>query len=296
MLLGYNTNGLAHHDLSAGVRLLAGLGYRSVAVTIDHAAISPYGAGRAERIERLRRLLQELGLRSVIETGARFLLDPAEKHEPTLVSPDPRGRARRIEFYKYACDCAATLGSDCVSLWSGAPRPETPPAEALNWLVEGLAEVLDYAAGRKVAIGFEPEPGMLVDSLRAYEQLLRRIDRPSLRLTLDIGHVHCQGEGPIAAAIARWAPRLVNVHIEDMRAGVNEHLMFGAGEIEFPPVFRALAAAGYQGGVHVELSRHSHEVPTAARRAIEFLRPLMEEEIHHKGTKAQSKTDNGREH
>jgi sugar phosphate isomerase/epimerase len=60
-----------------------------------------------------------------------------------------------------------------------------------------------------------------------------------------------------------------------MRAGVHEHLMFGDGQIDFPPVLRALAEIGYQGGIHVELSRHSHEGPAAARRAIDFLRHLM---------------------
>ena len=71
--------------------------------------------------------------------------------------------------------------------------------------------------------------------------------------------------------IRRFAPRLVNVHLEDMRAGRHEHLMFGEGEIDFPPIFRALAEVGYSGGVHVELSRHSHEGPSAARRAMDCL-------------------------
>ena len=52
-------------------------------------------------------------MQSVIETGARFLLDPREKHEPTLVSSDRADRARRIAFYRHAVDCAAELGSDC---------------------------------------------------------------------------------------------------------------------------------------------------------------------------------------
>ncbi len=141
----------------------------------------------------------------------------------------------------------------------------------MTWLVEGLREVLSYAAAQHVAIGFEPEPGMLVDSMRGYEELLSRIDDADLRLTLDVGHLHCQGETPIAEQIRRWAPRLVNVHLEDMRAGVHEHLMFGEGEIDFPPVLDALAEVGYGGGVHVELSRHSHEAPAAARRAMAFL-------------------------
>ena len=42
-------------------------------------------------------------------------------------------------------------------------------------------------------------------------------------------------------------------------------------------VISALREIGYTGGVHVELSRHSHEAPQAARRAYDFLRPLIRE-------------------
>jgi len=276
MRLGYNTNGMAHHDLSVALRLLAEIGYQSVAVTIDHAALAP-GRGTAGRLASLGRLLDRLGMRSVIETGARFLLDPYHKHEPTLMSADPAGRTRRMAFYGHAIRCAAELGSDCVSLWSGTLREPIPRPEALDRLVSGLERVLDHAAGEGVTIGFEPEPGMFIDSMSRFETLLARIDRPNLRLTLDVGHLHCQGEVPIAEQIRRWAPRLANVHIEDMRRGVHEHLMFGEGQIDFPPVLHALAECGYDGGVHVELSRHSHEAPQAARRAYEFLHPLMQE-------------------
>ncbi len=96
-----------------------------------------------------------------------------------------------------------------------------------------------------------------------------------MALTLDVGHLHCLGETPIAEVVRRWGDRVRNVHIEDMRAGVHEHLMFGEGKIDFPPVLVALSEVGYQGGLHVELSRHSHEGPVAAGQAMAFLRPLM---------------------
>jgi sugar phosphate isomerase/epimerase len=51
--------------------------------------------------------------------------------------------------------------------------------------------------------------------------------------------------------------------------------MFGEGEIDFPPVIAALAEIGYDGLLSVELSRHSHEGPEAARRAYNYLRPLI---------------------
>lgn len=272
MFLGYNTNGLAHHDLFDAVELLAEIGYRGVAITIDHNTLPPHGERSGRQIARLRQLLERLQMRSVVETGARFLLNPRTKHEPTLLSQDCRPR---IDFYKYAIDCAAELQSDCVSLWSGVLHEPIPHDAALLHLVDGLAEVLDYAAQHNVAIGFEPEPGMFIDSMGAFEQLLARIDAPNLRLTLDIGHLHCQGETPIEELVRRWASRLVNVHIEDMRRGVHEHLMFGEGEIDFPPVLQAIAAIGYTGGVYVELSRHSHEGPSAAKKAFEFLNGIM---------------------
>jgi L-ribulose-5-phosphate 3-epimerase len=274
MYLGYNTNGFAHHDPYQAVGLLAAMGYRGVALSIDHGMLNPYERHFREQVARMRDILGRLGLRSVVETGARYLLDPYRKHQPTLLSPEPEGRSLRIDFLRHAIDLAKELSSDCVSLWSGALGESLEEENAFERLVAGLREVLDHASAQGVAIGFEPEPGMFIDTMARYERLLERIDSPEFRLTLDVGHLQCQGDVPIADQIRRWAPRLVNVHLDDARAGVHEHLMFGEGEIEFPPVVQALAEAGYQGGLHVELNRHSATAPEAARQAFECLSGL----------------------
>lgn len=274
MLLGYNTNGLAHHDPFQAVELLAEIGYKSVGLSIDHGTLNPYGGHVMTRLKQMRRTLEACGMRSVIETGSRFLLDPRHKHEPTLVTSDPAGRVKRIEFYKHGIDAACELGSDCVSIWSGVLHDGADRPTVMRRLVGGLHEVLDYAEQRQMTIGFEPEPGMFIDTMSRYEELLAAITHPRLRLTLDIGHLHCLGETPIAAQIERWGEQLINVHLEDMCAGVHEHLMFGEGEIDFPPIFQALRRVGYTGGVHVELSRHSHEGPAAAAKAFAYLTEL----------------------
>jgi sugar phosphate isomerase/epimerase len=180
-----------------------------------------------------------------------------------------------VEFLKRAIVAARALGSDCVSLWSGVVRDQAPPEKALERLLGGLREVADYAAEQHVTLGFEPEPGMAIDTMTRCGELFAALPHPMLQLTLDVGHLHCQGETPLADHIRGWGPRLVNVHIEDMRRGVHEHLPFGEGEIDFPPVLAGLAECNYRGGLHVELSRHSHMAPEAARRAAEFLRPLL---------------------
>ncbi|MFV2068291.1 MAG: sugar phosphate isomerase/epimerase family protein [Pirellulales bacterium] len=275
MYLGYNTNGLAHHDLADAIELLASIGYRGVAITIDHGALNPLTNDCQQQVRRVRRLLEKHAMRSVVETGARYLLDPHHKHEPTLVSATPAERARRVTFLQQAVDIARELGSDSVSLWSGVLHTRVGNREAFGWLVDSLQRVVAYAEGEGVVIGFEPEPGMLIDTMARYENLRRRIDATNFRLTLDIGHLQCLGEVPISEVIRHVAGPVVNVHIEDMRRGRHEHLMFGEGEIDFPPVIAALRDVGYHGGLHVELSRHSHEGPEAARRAFEFLSELM---------------------
>jgi sugar phosphate isomerase/epimerase len=281
MLLGYNTNGLADVDAVQAIDLVHSIGYRGIALSLDRGLLDPFAPDFDRQLLRAAERLRELGMRSVVETGARFLLDPQVKHEPTLMSPDPAGRARRVDFLCRAVDVANQIGADCVSLWSGVLRDEAEDRAAMDRLVGGLAELLDYAGRKNVPLAFEPEPGMFIDTLERYGELLdalaaRRFDPARLALTMDIGHVHCQGEVPIADAIYRWRGRLANVHLEDMRSGVHEHLMFGEGEIEFPPVIAALAEIGFSGIIAVELTRHAHVGRPAALQAYNFLRPICD--------------------
>jgi L-ribulose-5-phosphate 3-epimerase len=272
MRLGYNTNGFAHHPWETALRLIAEIGYESVAITLDHHCLNPFAPEVREERNRLWRVLEELRLGCVIETGARYLLDPRRKHEPTLVSPAPEGRNRRVEFLTHAIDTAAEVGAEAVSLWAGVVRDGARDEVAFERLREGLSRVLEHAERRNMRIAFEPEPGMLIERMDQFARLVERVASPLLGLTIDVGHVHCVDRMSIPDCLRAWRDRVWNIHIEDMCRGVHEHLMFGEGEIDFPPVFAALREIGYSGGVHVELSRHSHVALDAACESYEFLR------------------------
>lgn len=270
MLPGYNTNGFAHHRLDDAIDILADLGYRSIALTLDFHSLLPDDS--ALKIDAARARLARHGLRVVIETGARFVLDPRRKHQPTLLDPDPAMRLIRRRFLEKSAEVGRTLGADAVSFWSGAPSSEEPEPVLMARLADECRQLADHAAGLGQRIAFEPEPGMLVDTMGRYAELAGRVDHPAFGLTLDVGHLHCLGEVPTAPHAARWKDRLWNIHIEDMRPGVHDHLPFGEGTMDFAEVFAGLRAAGYSGGLHVELSRHSHDAVATARRAIEFLK------------------------
>lgn len=277
MLLGYNTNGLAHHDPQQALELLAEIGYRSVALTIDQQWLNPFRSDWRRQLEQLARLCDRLGLGCTLETGARFLLDPRRKHWPSLVL-DPDAAAPRLQLIRHAMEVAGPLGAKVVSIWSGTAAEGLTDQLMLDNLTANLELLLRDAERYDLILGFEPEPGMVIDTMRRWERLQQWLTHPRLRLTLDIGHLFCQGEVPLAAYIERWASQTVNVHLEDMRAGVHEHLMFGEGEMNFPPIIAALKSSGYAGPVHVELSRHSHDAARIARLAFEFLSPLMGEQ------------------
>jgi sugar phosphate isomerase/epimerase len=272
MFYGYNTNGFAHHRLEDALAVLAGLGYEGVALTLDHHVLNPYDAGLPGRVAAVRELLERHRLHCVVETGARFLLDPWRKHQPTLLSAGRREREARLDFLNRSVAIAHELGADAVSFWSGAALDDAGPAECLERLAEGCRRLCDAADRRGVRLAFEPEPGMFVDTMARFAELRERVAHPAFGLTIDVGHLHCQGETPIADHLGRWRDLLWNVHIEDMRRGVHDHLMFGEGEIDFGPVLRTLREVGYASGVYVELSRHSHDAVETARRALAFLR------------------------
>lgn len=276
MKLGFSTNSIADVDPLAAVPVLRELGYESLAVTLDHHTIDPFAADLRDRTTRWRRALAVAGMACVVETGARHLLDPMVKHEPTLVSSDPAQRARRVDFTRRAIDVAAELGAGCVSVWSGIGRDAAPLDTFWNRLGDGMTTILDHAAAAGMVVAFEPEPGMVIDTLARAAILFDRLGRPpALRLTVDIGHLECMGERPCGEHLLPWHGRIANAHVDDMVACRHEHLPLGVGDVDFAAAIAALAAAGYDGGLHVELPRQAHRWLDTARDSARYLARLI---------------------
>ncbi|MEU9578276.1 sugar phosphate isomerase/epimerase family protein [Streptomyces chilikensis] len=271
--LGYGTNGLTDLRLDDALALLADLGYDGVGLTLDHMHLDPFAPGLAARTAEVAARLAELGLSVTVETGARYVLDPRRKHGPSLLDPDPDARGRRVDLLLRAVRVAADLGAHAVHCFSGVLPHGTDKETAWKRLAETLVPVLNAAEASRVPLAIEPEPGHLLADLADFHRLRRLLGDPRhLGLTLDIGHCQCLEPRPPADCVREAAPWLRHVQIEDMRRGVHEHLPFGEGEIDFPPVLAALAEVGYRGLTVVELPRHSHAGPRYAEHSLAFLR------------------------
>ena len=267
----YNTNGCANHRLDDAFDLIAESGYDGVALTLDIHHLDPFASDFPERRRAVASRLRQLGLGCVVETGARFLLDPRAKHEPTLVSASAEGRARRVEFLSRALEVAAETGADAMSFWAGVPKPGVDRGQAVGWLREGVERVVRRAEALGTVAALEPEPGMLVETLDDW----RGLDVPGLRLALDTGHCLVTGEREPDAAVREFAGEIATVSIEDMRRGVHVHLPFGEGDMPIPTVLAALQDVGFSKLVCVELSRESHRADTMVPQALAYLREQL---------------------
>ncbi len=167
----YNTNGCAHHRLPDALDLIAQAGYDGVALTLDWHHLDVTADDYLDQTRRVSDELRARELGVVVETGARFLLDPRRKHEPTLMSPESEGRRVRLDMLTRALDVCAVLGGETVSFWSGPLRQGVEPERAWEWLEAGVAELVRRADARGVTASFEPEPGHLTELLTDYDRL-----------------------------------------------------------------------------------------------------------------------------
>ncbi len=272
--LGYGTNGFADHPLGVAVDLLEQEGYEAVALTVGFPHLDPFAVGCDTEVQafaaRLARAHDGAGMRVVVETGTRYLLDVRHKHRPVLVDGEA---ADRLRYLRRAVEIAGALRAECVSFFSGVLPEDASPAEGRERLLDRLPGLVEHADAHGVRLALEPEPGMLIETVEDALRLHDDLGAPDgLGLTVDVGHclvVEPQGvEGALRAA----APRLLNVQLDDMPRSHHEHRPFGEGDLDLPRALGVLDEIGYRGVAAVELPRHSFDAPGLARRSATALR------------------------
>ncbi|MAJ28445.1 hypothetical protein CBD41_03405 [bacterium TMED181] len=271
---GYITHGLLDHSIDQVIDLLSATGYSALGITLgpahlDHRQVS------VTDLQELRHKLDAKGLAPSIETGGRYLLDSQKKHWPSLASAEASGRDQRQSFYLRAIDIAAELKAPVVSLWSGRnDDSRRDPEEVTGALLESLLPVLDHAAACGVMIGFEPEPGMWIESLADWRQLRTQLQHPALGLTLDLGHLGVTESTDPVEGLKSVISEVIHIHIDDCRNQKHEHLPLGTGELDLPALVGELTNHGYAGQLLVELSRDSHRAPELVEQSIRYLESL----------------------
>jgi sugar phosphate isomerase/epimerase len=200
--------------------------------------------------------------------------------------PDAAAREAGLARFEDHLRLAAAFGCRIVGTETGmalpppyAPVPAAPAKLAeLAAVVRRLAAV---AAASGSVVGIEPvaDPNHLIDSAAAARALLDAVGSPAVGIIFDpVNLVPSGGPGDqdafLDACFAAFGADIVAVHAKDYRlepdaAGrpaKSAALPAGSGELDWPGVFRRLAAAG-KAGVPVLLENAGPaDAPAAAAR------------------------------
>jgi len=270
MKLAFSTNAFKQVSLEESLRQIAACGYAGVEIMADvpHAYPPHLDARRRKAVADLCR---ELRL-TLTNLNAFTLFAQGDTWHPSWIEPEAAARERRYEHTLNAIRLARDLRAPGISLEPGGPLPAgMDRAAAMELYREGLRRVLPAAQECGVNLLVEPEPHLLIERPEEFEELLAGLSHPRLALNFDIGHFYCVGVDPAAAA-RRLAAHIRHVHLEDIAPSrEHRHLVPGRGAVDFNAVLDALADAGYNGWVTVELYPYEAQAREVAEEAFQYL-------------------------
>lgn len=210
-------------------------------------------------------------------------------------------RERTIENFRQSAAFIKRMGGETVVVaeLGGAVHQQAVPPIANKpvfdddqWkaMTTGLNELGRIAAEAGMRLCYHHHMGTGVMTRREVDRLMAETDPEVVHLLLDTGHLYWAGDDPLDMARA-YADRIRHVHLKDIRhdtmVAANERdLTFqeaviegvftvpGDGAIDFRPIFRTLADAGYAGWLVVEAEQDAAKANPLdyARRARAYLK------------------------
>lgn len=208
----------------------------------------------ADRAEVLTDALSGNGLELIsVYTGANFIYAD--------VLPDELYRIDR------AAELAVAFGARRLVVGRGARRAAGTTDEDYTRLGAGLNRVVDIAEKHGLAASYHPHLGTMAE---APDEIERVFDRSRIAFCPDTAHLAAGGGDP-AAVIRAHADRIAHVHLKDFRPDPVSFLPLGQGVLDFDDILSALAAAGYDDWLVVELDTFDGDPRAAAEISKQFL-------------------------
>ncbi|MEU7712851.1 sugar phosphate isomerase/epimerase family protein [Micromonospora chalcea] len=180
-----------------------------------------------------------------------------------LTAADEAGRAAALADNRRAIDEAAALRAACLVLVVGGLPPGSRDLPgARQRVADALAELAPYAGERGVRLALEPLHPMYCADRAVLSTLGQALDLaeafPAEQVGVVVDTFHVWWDPDVWRQIARAGARIASFQICDFLTPLPADVllgrgMMGDGHIDFPPLRRAVQAAGYTGDVEVEI-------------------------------------------
>ena len=218
--------------------------------------------------DELRKALDLRGMRIASRWYSSFIISrPMEEEEKDFIA--------NLDFL-------AAVGADRINVseqsFSIQGQTDTPILtgntkyvmndEEWDRLCRGLDHLGKIAKDRGFKLCYHHHMGTVVQTCEETDRMMAGTDPDLVFLCYDTGHFTFAGEDPLAM-LKKYASRVGHVHLKDMRLKVVEEAkkkgysflksvregaftVPGDGDVDFDPIFRTLADAGYKGWLLVE--------------------------------------------
>jgi protein FrlC len=260
-----------NYPLSEAIRRTAAAGYEGIDIWggRPHA----YRQDLTERdIVNLCSLMRDEGLEVASFIPAQF------RYPSSLCSPIDTIRKDSVRYIQDSIETASALGTPVVSVCPGHTLCGQTKEDGIERLSDSLWEITEFASRHEIMIAIEPADKYETDLINNCSEALaytNKLNYQHLGVLLDIGHEYIAG---VAAgdSVRDLGDKLFHIHVNDNDGKRDQHLVPGAGNLDFQPFFDALFDIHYDGFLGVELSwDYTIDPDAAAIKAIEQLRLFL---------------------
>ena len=251
----------------------AKLGYDGLEIAPYTLSDEPHRLGAAQ-LAAARAAAQDAG---VAVTGLHWLLlKPAGL---SISTNNEAVRRKTIDVMLALIDQCAELGGRYLVHGSPHQRrvdPGEKRAAAMARAQASFAAVAERAEKAGVIYCIEPlasDQTPLINTLEEAARMVREIASPAIKSMLDCSAAGRMERDSLQALVERWLPQGMIGHVQ-----VNDRNRRGPGQGEqrFAPLLAALKRQRYAGDLAVEPFDYVPDGPSAAARAIGYLRGILE--------------------
>nr|WP_303652475.1 sugar phosphate isomerase/epimerase family protein [Paludisphaera mucosa] len=192
-----------------------------------------------------------------------------------LGSTDPASHEASVDDLRRCVDWLEAAGGRTLVVHPGGLSDPDDREARRDALARGLLTLADHAEGAGIVVAVENMPPGVHPGSRMGDlaDLIRELDRPELRLTLDVAHAHISAEA--AAETLAAGGLLATTHVHDNDGRHDHHLPPGHGTIDWPSWIAALDAIDYRGPIVLECIRRIRDDRSLYRPEVlaPFVRP-----------------------
>lgn len=226
----------------------------------------------ASQRKEVREQAAQAGLEVI---GLHWLLAKTEGFY--LTTPDKTVRDATADYVRELARCCRDMGGTIMVFGSPLQRnvqPGVSMEDAMKYAAEVFQATMPTLEECGVTLAIEPlgpAEGNFLNHAADGVELMKMVDHPNCQLHLDCKAMSSEGQ-PIPDIIRANAAHMAHFHANDAN-----RLGPGFGEIDFVPIFQALADVKYDGWVSVEVFDYSPGVERLAKESIDYMRKCESE-------------------